>query len=266
MRTELAMDMGTVITSKNGPPEKHKDEANNSRKRLWPALLAGVEHTIDLGWRGWLALMLGAAVGWWLYVPLHELAHAFGCLAAGGGVSRLELAPEYGAALLADWLPFVYVGSDYAGQLTGFDTRGSDGIYLITVLAPYALTLFPGVPLLLWSSHRSGAASCALFGASLPWALAPLLSLPGDYYEAGAILASRTAAAWSGGALPTHWRSDDLALLLEERLSAGLLPLGDGLGIAAGFGIGVLLAALTLVLAVKLAQSFTASGHRSRAG
>jgi hypothetical protein len=251
----MSMDVGTVFPSNNELPAQGPESTNDNRRRLWPALLAGVEHSLDLGWRGWLALVLGVAAGWWVYVPLHELAHAFGCLAAGGEVRRLELAPEYGAGLLARWLPFVAVGSDYAGQLTGFDTRGSDLIYLVTVLAPYALTLFPGVPLLLWSSGRPGVAGGTLFGASLPWALAPLLSITGDYYEAGAILASRIAALWRGGALPEHWRSDDLVLLLEARLSAGTLPLEDGLGIAAGFGIGLLLAAATLALGVWLARA-----------
>lgn len=224
-------------------------------RRLWPALVRGVEHTLALGWRGWLALALGAALGWWLYVPLHELAHAFGCLAAGGAVSRLELAPEYGAALLARWLPFVAVGSDYAGQLTGFDTRGSDAVYLATVLAPYAFTLVPGVPLLLHSAARPGLAASAAFGASLPWALAPLLSLTGDYYEAGSILASRAAALWTGGGIPAHWRSDDLVRLLGERLAAGPLLPADGLGIAAGLAIGTLLAAATLIAATKVARA-----------
>ena len=259
------MDVGTVLTSNNERPEQGQNRTRDNCRRLWPALLTGVEHTLDLGWRGWLALVLGVAAGWWLYVPLHELAHAFGCLVAGGEVSRLELAPEYGAALLARWLPFVAVGSDYAGQLTGFDTRGSDVVYLVTVLAPYALTLFPGVPLLLWSIDRPGIAGATLFGASLPWALAPLLSLTGDYYEAGAILASRIAALWSGGALPEHWRSDDLARLLEARIAAGALPLEDGLGIAAGFGIGLLLATATLALGVFLARALVKDA-RSRRG
>lgn len=249
------MDVGTVFPSNNELPEQGQDRTRDNRRRLWPALLAGVDHTLDLGWRGWLVLVLGLAAGWWLYVPLHELAHALGCLAAGGEVTRLEIAPEYGAAWLARWLPFVAVGSDYAGQLTGFDTGGRDGVYLATVLAPYLLTLFPGVPALLLCARRTGLAATAGFGASLPWALAPVLSLSGDYYEAGAILASRIAALWSGGALPEHWRSDDLALLLEARISAGALPLEDGLGIAAGFGIGVLLAAGTLALGVWLARA-----------
>lgn len=225
------------------------------RGRLWPALLRGVEHALALGWRGGLALALGVALGWWIYVPLHELAHAFGCLAAGGTVSRLELAPEYGAALLARGLPFVAVGSEYAGQLTGFDTGGSDLVYLVTVLAPYAFTLVPGVPLLLLGAARPGRAGCALFGASLPWALAPLLSLTGDYYEAGSILASRAAALWTGADLPAHWRSDDLVRLLGDRLAAGALSPADGLGIAAGLVLGVLLAWATMAAAALVGRA-----------
>lgn len=219
--------------------------------QLWSALLAGVDATLAPGWRGCLAAACGLALGWWLYVPLHELAHAFGCLAAGGEVSRLELAPEYGAALLARWLPLVAVGSDYAGQLTGFDTRGSDAIYLATVLAPYLLTLFPGVPALLVSAGRAGGRASFAFGASLPWALAPLLSLPGDYYEAGSILASRMAAVWNGGALPEHWRSDDLPRLLTELSARQALDAATGFGIAAGTLTGAGLALLTLWLATS---------------
>jgi len=228
------------------------------RPHLWSVLLVGVDRTLDLGGRGWLALAVGIAVGWWFYVPLHELAHAVGCLVAGGEVTRLELAPEYGAVLLARWLSFVAVGSDYAGQLTGFDTRGSDAIYLTTVLAPYLLTLFPGVPVLLASAGRSGVRARLCFGASLPWALAPLLSLPGDYYEAGSILASQMVS-WSGRELPAHWRGDDLPLLLTELSAHNQLDATTVLGITAGALIGAALALLTLWLATSLWR------HRLRA-
>lgn len=223
-------------------------------RRIWRSLLAGVEGALATGWRGWLALACGLLLGWWLYVPLHELAHAFGCLATGGEVSRLELAPEYGAVLLARWLPFVAVGSDYAGQLTGFDTRGSDTIYLATVLAPYLFTLFPGVPTLLVSAGRTGARGSFSFGASLPWALAPLLSLPGDYYEAGSILASRAETLWAGGEIPLHWRSDDLFRLLEEQTRQGTLEAGTAMGIGAGLLIGTVLAVATLWLALAMTR------------
>jgi len=87
-------------------------------------------------WRS-LAVLIGAAVlSWWVYVPLHELAHAFGCLLGGGTVTRLDIDPAYGAALLQRCFPFVNVGSDYAGQLKGFDTGGSDLTYLLTDFLP----------------------------------------------------------------------------------------------------------------------------------
>lgn len=242
------MDVGTVFTSNSELPEQGQDRTRDNRRRLWPALLAGVDHTLDLGWRGWLALVLGTAAGWWVYVPLHELAHAFGCLAAGGEVSRLELAPEYGAALLARWLPFVAVGSDYAGQLTGFDTGGRDGVYLATVLSPYLLTLFPGVPALLLCARRTGLAATAGFGASLPWGLAPVLSLSGDYYEAGSILASRAGAVFADVESVEIWRSDDLFRLVADLSGRGALDGVNSAGIAAGLALGIVLAVATLWL------------------
>ena len=65
-------------------------------------------------------------------VPLYYFGTAYGCLLTGGDVTRLEISPEYGAALLQKLFPFVAVGSDYAGQLTGFDTHDNDVIYLAT--------------------------------------------------------------------------------------------------------------------------------------
>src|SRR5207344_3373896 len=93
-------------------------------------------------------LIVAAALTWWIYVPIHELAHAFGCLAGGGAVTRLEIDPLYGAAWLQRVFPFVAVGSDYAGQLTGFDTRGNDLTYLLTDFLPFVGTIAVGVPLL----------------------------------------------------------------------------------------------------------------------
>ena len=57
-------------------------------------LLNGLEHAIERGGARALALVgIGLALGWWLYVPLHELLHAAACLAFGGEVTRLEIAP-----------------------------------------------------------------------------------------------------------------------------------------------------------------------------
>jgi len=171
-----------------------------------------------------LALVFaGLIVGWFLYVPVHELLHAAGCRLAGGTVSRLEIAPLYGGALLARVLPFVVSGGEYAGRLSGFDTRGSDWIFLATDLAPFVLTLFPGV--WLWRRAARRRRSFA-FGLALPLALAPFLSLPGDAYEIGSLLVTHLPA-WQGAEV---LRGDDVFLRAEAvgaldspRLWAGLI-------------------------------------------
>lgn len=188
------------------------------------------------GMRG-LALMLAALfASWWLYVPWHELMHAWGCLLAGGEISRLEIDRQYGGALIAQWLPYVVPASDYAGRLSGFDTHGRDTVYVVTVLAPYVWTVLIGVPALRWA--RRHARAWAL-GAALPWALAPFLSLQGDYYELGSIVVSRLAEPFWPGAV-ARWRSDDLILLLQTWWAAapGVLGWGDWVGLLAGFLLG----------------------------
>jgi hypothetical protein len=137
----------------------------------------------DLAWQ-----FAGLLAGWWIYVPLHEVLHALGCLAAGGQVTRLELAPAYGGTLLQRALPWVVAGGEYAGRLSGFDTHGSDAVYLVTDMAPCLLTLLPGV----WALRRAARRARPLvMGWSLPFALAPFLSLSGDAYEIGAIVVTR---------------------------------------------------------------------------
>ncbi|HLX10057.1 MAG TPA: hypothetical protein VKY89_19560 [Thermoanaerobaculia bacterium] len=189
--------------------------------------------------RGALALAwvgAGLLAGWWLYVPAHELLHAAACAAAGGEVRRLEIAPLYGGAVLARLLPFVAAGGDYAGRLSGFDTRGSDLVYLATDLGPFALTLVPGV----WWLRRAARGRRAFaFGASLPVALAPLLSLTGDAYEIGSILITRLPA-WAAPASRQLLRGDDLWRRLAAIAAAGVpprWPLWLGALLAAGAGL-----------------------------
>lgn len=135
----------------------------------------------------------GLAVGWWLYVPVHELLHVAGCRLAGGTVERLDLDPIYGADLLALLLPFVHSGSEYAGRLSGFDTRGSDWIYLATDLGPFVLAFLPG----LWAVRRAARAARPFwFGAALPCAYSPWLSATGDAYEIGSLAVSQVPP-WS---------------------------------------------------------------------
>jgi hypothetical protein len=211
----------------------------------------------SLGSRLALPLMLLAMfASWWLYVPLHELFHAWGCLVAGGTVSKLEIDTVYGAAWLAGYFPYIVPGSEYAGRLSGFDTGGSDAVYLITVLFPYLLTLFPGIPAL-YLAARNG--SALLFGATLPWAYTPFLSLTGDYYEIGSILVSRLASLWWPPAIE-RWRSDDLPLLVETLFGAtGSGSAGDAAGIAASLILGALGAWLTYDLGARLARRLVQS-------
>ncbi len=188
----------------------------------------GLDRCLDRGFRGLALALVGLAVGWWVYVPVHELLHAAACLAAGGEVMRLEIAPQYGGGLLARVFPFVVSAGEYAGRLSGFDTRGSDLIYLAIDLGPFVLTLFPGV----WLLRRAGAAGRPiLFGLALPFAFAPFLSLTGDAYEIGSILVTRLPA-WRGETL----RGDDLIKKAEELATLPDAPWG-GFVLAALLGL-----------------------------
>ena len=98
--------------------------------------------------RALMIVLVAGVASWWVYVPVHELLHALGCYVTGGSVTELQIAPEYGGALFARFLPFVVGASDYAGRLSGFDTKGSDLIYLATDVLPFLLSIVIGVPLL----------------------------------------------------------------------------------------------------------------------
>ena len=211
-------------------------------------------------------LLLALVVTWFVYVPLHELLHAWGCLATGGSVSRLDIAPEYGGVWLSTIFPYVRSGSEYAGQLSGFDTHGSDVTYLATVLAPYLLTVLIGVPLLKWVGNGarghggddsgdgtgtrdrtdcvSTPALPILLGIAVILAYAPIISLNGDYYEAGSISMSRAAHLVDASIPLARWRSDDLPKLVSSLHASGA-TVGDWLGIAGSFIAGIVLAWLT---------------------
>ncbi len=140
-------------------------------------------------------LVITLVVAWFIYVPIHELLHVLGCVMAGGEVSRLEIAPRYGGALLARVFPFVVSGGEYAGRLSDFDWKGSDLIYLATDFMPYVLTVLIGVPLIRAATRRRRP---IVFGLGVILGLAPFYSLPGDYYEMGSIITTRVVT-WTIG-------------------------------------------------------------------
>jgi len=216
----------------------------------------GLDRCLDTGIRGLALTALGLLAGWWLYVPLHELLHAAACLLAGGQVSRLEIEALYGGALLARVLPFVVPASDYAGRLSGFDTRGNDLIYLATDLGPFVLTLFPGV----WALRRAAAAGRPLFfGLSLPFALAPFLSLTGDAYEIGSILVTRLPP-WAAPAVRELLRGDDLSKKISDLAGRTGAPWG---GAVLAVVAGVLWAFLTYGLGSVVARALGQDAVRS---
>ena len=231
----------------------------NSPMRLFVTpftdLFAGLQRLADIvGVRALPLLLVACVAGWWVYVPLHELMHAWGAELGGATVTRLDIDPIYGARLLQRIFPYVHVGSAYAGQLTGFDTHGSDLVYALTVFFPFVLSIAIGVPLLVRAARVSapGMAAAAWFGVALPMAWAPILSIAGDFYELGAIAVSRAAAMF--GVEGRDWRGDDVVAIIGRSLGGGVFSWPDLAGIATSLLLGIVLAFATYALGRALAS------------
>ncbi len=195
-------------------------------------ILNGLERCLERGPVGLVATFAGLLVTWWIYVPVHELLHAFGCELGGGRVWRLEIDPLYGGGLLARWLPFVEAGGEYAGRLAGFDTGGSVAVHLLTTGLPFLLSIFPGVWLLRWGARS---ARGFVFGAGLVPATAPFLSLTGDAYEIGSLLATQLEP-WSKDPERTALIGDDIAVVVPG-LAGGGGVLWTGFALATALGV-----------------------------
>ncbi len=208
----------------------------------------------------WTTLLIAAGMvaTWFVYVPIHELMHALACLATGGQVTELQVAPLYGGRLLARVFPFVVAGGDYPGRLSGFDTGGSDLVYLATDAAPYLLTVLLGVPLLRLCVGRRRP---LLFGAAFVLALIPFSNVTGDYYEMGSVLSTNLLTRISGGGdiAFAAIRGDDLIKLVGE-LAAGAPPLRFD-SPSATMAAATLMAVSTL-LGIALAFVTYAAGRR----
>jgi hypothetical protein len=208
--------------------------------------------------------LLSILVTWFVYVPVHELFHAGGCIVSGGQVQELVLDRKYGAALLNRIFPFI-IPSDsvYAGRLTGFDP-GSDAGYFITVFTPYILTLFPGVWLLRYAAKRG---SLWIAGSGCVIGLAPFTNLTGDYFEIGTIFSTKIWNYMFQGAparsMEGFWslRSDDMFRLISEILTSpgsyGLPGIKNFFLIAVVISSGLLLAALISGWTYSLGRSIS---------
>ncbi len=219
-------------------------------------------------------LTAATLLAWWIYVPVHELLHALGCVLAGGSVSELRIGILYGGGILEKLIPFVRGGGEYAGQLSGFATGGSDLVHLATDFLPFVATLFGAVTLLRFA-RRSG--SFVWFGAGFVLVAAPLISLPGDFYEIGSIVAGDLLEWVIGDVVGAGWdllRTDDLFRLLADfprRFPERRILWGTAVGLSAA--TGCLLATATLAASHMIAdlvipvetlfQARKSSGHRS---
>ena len=240
----------TTTTQAAAPAKRLADALLRWLSQPWRDFWPGFDRVLDGKGRQLAVMLAGLAVGWWVYVPLHEVLHALACVAFGGSVSRLEIARLYGGDLYAALLPFVVAGGDYAGRLAGFDTGGSDWVYLATDLGPYLLTLFPGVWAWRWAARRRRTFG---FGFWLPFALAPFISLTGDAYEIGC-LAVTQLSPWRGA---VGLLGDDLFLVAEGLARQTTPPWG---GFVLATVLGVVWSFATYGLAARLADALGATG------
>ncbi|MBN1878526.1 hypothetical protein JW823_00270 [bacterium] len=171
-----------------------------------------------------LAILVSSiGLTWFIYVPIHELLHVGGCVITGGTVSELILGREYGADLLRHIFPFITpITTQYAGRVTGFQPNGDIG-YLVTVFAPFILTVFPGV----WFIGKAlQTAKIWFWGPGIVMGLASFYNLTGDFFEIGTIFSTRlldfVSLGFSSEVIPSFWelRSDDVFRLFSEIASA----------------------------------------------
>jgi hypothetical protein len=178
-------------------------------------------------------------VFWHIYTPIHELLHVAAAIMTGGSVSELALKPQYGGNLLQPIFPFIVPESDYAGQLTGFEVP-NDFAYAFVDFLPYVLSI-PGALLIVWAARR---ASTALFALGVILAFIPLMSIPGDYYEAVSLATTRIAHSFDPSLDPRLLVSDDVFKSIGDLSEAGLLT-----GANTGLIIVGILGAIYLALA-----------------
>ena len=236
---------------------KHEAEPQRLRSSIerllllpWRELQGGLDLVLKDN-RSLVLTLLGLLLGWWLYVPVHELLHVVGCLATGGAVETLEISPLYFGALLERIFPFVVAGGDYAGRLSGFTPAGDLG-WIATSMAPWILCFAPGV-WLARAAARSGRA--ILWGATLPFAFAPFLSLTGDAYEIGSLVLAQVPGHFASAASRNVLVGDDVVRVVSALTDAGPSAV-ELVGLLLGISLAVLFAWVCFGLASRCAVYF----------
>lgn len=193
--------------------------------------------------------VLWLVVFWHIYTPIHELLHVAAAFMTGGSVTELALKPQYGGTLLQPIFPFITPESDYAGQLTGFEVP-NDLAYAFVDFLPYVLSL-PGALLLVMAAKKG---NNALFALGVILGFVPVMSIPGDYYEAVSLVTTRLAHSFDPSLDPRVLVSDDVFKSVGTLSEAGLLT-GTNLTLVIIGGLGaVYLALATLGIQWWLAE------------
>ncbi len=201
------------------------------------------------GMKSLILSMAGLILFWHIYTPIHELLHVAACVAGGGTVEELALKPQYGGTLLQHFFPFITPESDYAGQLTGFQTPNYLA-YAFVDFAPYILSLF-GVTLFEYCRRKQRA---MLFGLAMVLAFVPFMSIPGDYYEAVSLVTTQIAEASNPGLASGALISDDLFKSVGELSKNGQLNGGLIFLVILGALAAIYLAMMTLAFQVLIAR------------
>jgi hypothetical protein len=212
--------------------------------------------------RLFLPLIAVIFVTWIVTVPVHEFMHAAGCVLFGGSVDELTIQPMYGGEFLAKIFPFVKAGGNYAGQLTEFDTGGSDVCYFATDFFPFLLSIFFGVPLLVIAARKR---STVLHGIGFVQIMVPIVSIPGDFYEMGSILITRSMDLPPQSAGAELIRGDDVFVVLDRvRESAEAVGISHGvLAVVCALFVGLIFHIITLDLSLLIARTYRGVGSKT---
>lgn len=182
---------------------------------------------------GLVLMLVSLIVFWHLYTPIHELLHVLGVVLTGGEVGSLALKPQYGGLILANIFDFVVPESEYAGQLVDFQVPCDLAYYLVDVL-PYSLSLFGCFAAVLAKRFQSP----MIFGVAVILSLIPLLSLPGDFYEASSLMVTYLFPL-SDSFEPRLLVHDDLIKLIGLLIDSGQMSSAILLRLVLGVCLGL---------------------------
>ena len=204
-----------------------------------------------------LVLLLVFFISFWVYVPIHELMHAFATILVGGEVKELAIDATYGGVFFAKIFPFVVSESDYAGQLTDFTTRNKFA-YFIVDMFPYLLSL-PGVLLIRLAAKYK---RLWLFSIGFLLMLVPMTQIFGDFYEVASLGMGEIMSLLNPSLNPDLIVSDDMFKLISSTNENSNKNFLIYISIGFSFILGLILAWLTIIIQVPFANLFLKNANQ----